>query len=37
MSNTEDIIKKILATKPTLNREAVERLISEEKNKAVDY
>jgi replication factor A1 len=34
MSNTEDVIKKILATKPTLNREAVERLIAEEKNKA---
>jgi len=34
MSSTEDIIKKILTTKPTLNREAVERLIAEEKNKA---
>lgn len=34
MSSTEDIIKRILALKPTLTREAVERLIQEEKAKA---
>ncbi|MBN1683530.1 hypothetical protein JW865_08270 [Candidatus Bathyarchaeota archaeon] len=34
MSTTEDIIKRILLIKPALNREAVERLIAEEKNKA---
>jgi replication factor A1 len=34
MSSTEDIIKRILALKPNLNREAVERLIDEERAKA---
>ena len=34
MSATEDVIKRILALKPTLTREAVERLIQEEKAKA---
>jgi len=34
MSATEDIIKRILALKPNLTREAVERLIQEEKAKA---
>jgi replication factor A1 len=34
MSSTEDIIKRILALKPNLTREAVERLIQEEKAKA---
>ena len=34
MSSTEDIIKRILAVKPTLTREIVERLIQEEKGKA---
>ena len=34
MSSTEDVIKRILALKPTLTREAVERLIQEEKAKA---
>lgn len=34
MSNTEDIIKKILALKSNLTREAVERLIDEERAKA---
>ena len=34
MSATEDIIKRILAVKPTLTREIVERLIQEEKGKA---
>lgn len=34
MSSTEDVIKRILAVKPTLTREIVERLIQEEKGKA---
>ena len=34
MSGTEDIIKRILALRPTLTREAVERLIDEERAKA---
>src|SRR4030042_3462589 len=34
MSATEDVIKRILAMKPTLTREIVERLIQEEKGKA---
>lgn len=34
MSSTEDVIKRILAVKPNLTREAVERLIQEEKAKA---
>jgi replication factor A1 len=34
MSATEDVIKRILAIKPNLTREAVERLIQEEKAKA---
>jgi replication factor A1 len=34
MSSTEDIIKRILALKPQLTREAVERLIDEERAKA---
>jgi replication factor A1 len=34
MSSTEDVIKRILAIKPTLTREIVERLIQEEKGKA---
>lgn len=34
MSVTEDVIKRILALKPNLTREAVERLIQEEKAKA---
>ncbi len=34
MSATEDVIKRILALKPQLTREAVERLIQEEKAKA---
>ncbi len=34
MSATEDVIKRILALKPNLNREVVERLIQEEKAKA---
>ncbi len=34
MSTTEEVIKKILALKPNLNREAVERLIDEERAKA---
>jgi replication factor A1 len=34
MSGTEDIIKRILALKPKLTREAVERLIDEERAKA---
>ncbi|MGD0803851.1 MAG: OB-fold nucleic acid binding domain-containing protein [Candidatus Bathyarchaeia archaeon] len=34
MSATEDVIKRILAVKPNLTREAVERLIQEEKTKA---
>lgn len=34
MSGTEDIIKRILALKPNLTREAVERLIDEERAKA---
>ena len=34
MSSTEDIIKRILALKPRLTREAVERLIDEERAKA---
>ena len=34
MSATEDVIKRILAVKPNLTREAVERLIQEEKAKA---
>lgn len=34
MSDTEDIIKRILALKPKMTREAVERLIDEERAKA---
>src|SRR4030042_4464486 len=34
MSSTEDVIKRSLAVKPNLTREAVERLIQEEKAKA---
>ena len=34
MSSTEDVIKRILAVKPNLTREIVERLIQEEKAKA---
>ena len=34
MSATEDVIKRILAMKPTLTREIVERMIQEEKGKA---
>src|SRR4030042_1365547 len=34
MSSTEDVIKRILILKPNLTREAVERLIQEEKVKA---
>ena len=34
MSGTEDIIKRILALRPRLTREAVERLIDEERSKA---
>ncbi|RLI08345.1 hypothetical protein DRO42_06535, partial [Candidatus Bathyarchaeota archaeon] len=34
MSGTEEIIKRILALRPQLTREAVERLIDEERAKA---
>ncbi|MCX6655918.1 MAG: hypothetical protein NTY03_12505, partial [Candidatus Bathyarchaeota archaeon] len=34
MSSTEDVIKRIMAVKPNLTREVVERLIQEEKAKA---
>ena len=34
MSSKEDIIKRILALKPQLTREAVDRLIDEERGKA---
>jgi replication factor A1 len=36
MSGTEDIIKRILSLKPNLTREAVKRLIDEERAKAAD-